>query len=84
MSHPRPSSPWRLPLVRELAAILLIKLALLLGIRALWFNEPTLPVNGTQRTSDHLFTPAPTAPPVSSSTPSTLAPRASHHEEEPR
>ena len=56
MSKAAPRSPWRLPLVREITAILLIKLALLLGIKAIWFDQPTLPENGTERLDSHLFT----------------------------
>lgn len=50
-----PSSPWRIPLVREIAVILLIKLTLLLSIKAIWFNEPTVPEDGQQRVEHHLF-----------------------------
>ena len=39
MSARQPSaSVWRIPLVREIAVILLIKLTLLLSIKAIWFN----------------------------------------------
>jgi len=38
-----PKSAWRIPLVRELAAILLIKLVLLLVIKHIWFDAPTVP-----------------------------------------
>ncbi len=53
-SLPRPS-PWRIPLVRELAVILLLKLAILLTIRALWFGAPTVPENGSERVGRHLL-----------------------------
>ncbi|QNH03949.1 hypothetical protein HNQ27_14590 [Pseudomonas sp. B11D7D] len=55
MPEREPSSPWRIPLVREIAVILLIKLSLLLGIKAIWFNEPTVPKDGQQRVEQHLF-----------------------------
>lgn len=50
-----PTSPWRIPLVREIAVILLIKLTLLLGIKAIWFSEPTVPRDGQQRIEAHLL-----------------------------
>ncbi|CDM41090.1 MULTISPECIES: cytochrome oxidase putative small subunit CydP [Pseudomonadaceae] len=55
MPDREPSSPWRIPLVREIAVILLIKLTLLLSIKAIWFNEPTVPEDGQQRVEHHLF-----------------------------
>ena len=55
----RPTSPWRLPLVREITAILLLKLALLLGIRAIWFDAPTIPENGSERVGAHLLNESP-------------------------
>ena len=55
MPEREPSSPWRIPLVREIALILLIKLTLLLSIKAIWFNEPTVPEDGQQRVEHHLF-----------------------------
>nr|WP_256836634.1 cytochrome oxidase putative small subunit CydP [Pseudomonas oleovorans] len=55
MPEREPSSPWRIPLVREIAVILLIKLTLLLSIKAIWFNEPTVPEDGQQRVEHHLF-----------------------------
>lgn len=42
-------------LARELSAVLVIKFALLIIIKSIWFNAPTAPVNGAQRTSDHLL-----------------------------
>ncbi len=60
MPEREPASPWRIPLVREIAVILLIKLTLLLSIKAIWFNEPTVPEDGQQRVEHHLFSqPAP-------------------------
>lgn len=55
MSQPPKSSPWRIPLVRELAVILVIKLGVLLSIKALWFTEPMMPKNGTEKVSERLF-----------------------------
>ncbi|WP_049269388.1 MULTISPECIES: cytochrome oxidase putative small subunit CydP [Pseudomonadaceae] len=70
MSKAAPRSPWRLPLVREITAILLIKLALLLGIKAIWFDQPTLPENGTERLDSHLFSrPATPSSPLAEETP---------------
>lgn len=54
MPAPAPS-PWKIPLVRELAIILLIKLALLLAIKAIWFDQPTVPDDGSRITSQHLL-----------------------------
>ena len=54
MPHQAPS-PWKVPLVRELALILLIKLALLLAIKAVWFDQPTVPVDGSRMTGQHLL-----------------------------
>ena len=51
----RPPSPWRLPLMREITAILLIKLVLLLAIKVIWFDAPTIPENGAARVGAHLF-----------------------------
>ena len=53
-----PKSPWRIPLVRELAAILLIKLVLLLVIKHIWFDAPTVPLDGTAQVAAHLLSPA--------------------------
>ena len=53
-----PKSPWRIPLVRELAAILLIKLVLLLVIKHIWFDAPTVPPDGTAQVAAHLLRPA--------------------------
>ncbi len=55
MPEPTAPSPWRLPLVRELAVILAIKLVLLLGIRAIWFDAPTRPENGSARVGERLL-----------------------------
>lgn len=65
MSEHERSSTWRIPLVREIAVILLIKLTLLLSIRAVWFDEPTVPKDGQQRIEQHLFgQPAPPSIPT--------------------
>lgn len=64
MPERAPTSPWRIPLVREIAVILLIKLALLLGIKAIWFNEPTVPLDGQQRVETHLLGKPATPPSV--------------------
>lgn len=59
----RPASPWRIPLVRELAVILLIKLTLLLAIKAIWFSAPTVQPEGTAQIAAHLLA-TPPAPPL--------------------
>jgi hypothetical protein len=65
MSEHERSSTWRIPLVREIAVILLIKLTLLLSIKAVWFDEPTVPKDGQQRIEQHLFgQPAPPSIPT--------------------
>ena len=43
------------PLPDRQAVILLIKLTLLLSLKAIWFNEPTVPEDGQQRVEHHLF-----------------------------
>ncbi|HLV18242.1 MAG TPA: hypothetical protein VKY70_12340 [Pseudomonas sp.] len=58
MSQHSPQSPWRTRLVREIGIILLIKLFILLTIKTVWFTEPTVPVNGSERVGEHLFGPA--------------------------
>lgn len=55
-------SPWKIPLIRELAIILLIKLALLLTIKAIWFDQPTVPEDGSRITSRHLLGDSQTSP----------------------
>ncbi|MFT0212392.1 cytochrome oxidase putative small subunit CydP [Pseudomonas sp. F1_0610] len=56
----QPHSIWKIPLVKELAIILVLKLVILFSIKAIWFNEPTIPVNGTEKLDQHLFgAPAP-------------------------
>ena len=55
MTEHEPPSPWRIALVREIAVILLIKLALLLAIKAIWFNAPTVPVDAQQSVASHLL-----------------------------
>ncbi len=57
-------SPWQLPLGREIALILLIKLLLLLGIRFYWFSAPTVPPDGATRTAERLLGQAAPAAPV--------------------
>jgi hypothetical protein len=42
-------------LVKELLVILLIKLALLMVIKSLWFSAPTVPPDATQAVSAHLL-----------------------------
>lgn len=70
MKNRQSPSPWRIPLVREIGVILLIKLVLLMGIKAIWFDQPTLPENGTERLDSHLFTrPAPPSSPLAEETP---------------
>lgn len=49
------SSPWRIPLVRELTIILAIKLSVLIGIKIMWFDEPVVPENGSERVSERLL-----------------------------
>jgi len=63
MTNHAPKSPWRIALVREIGVILLIKLVILFSIKAIWFTEPTVPENGTERIASHLF--GPLAPPPS-------------------
>lgn len=48
-------SLWRIPLIREIACIVLVKLVLLLGIKAYWFSAPTVPVDGTARVAERLL-----------------------------
>lgn len=48
-------SIWKIPLVKELAIILLLKLIILISIKAFWFNEPTVPVDGTDKVSERLL-----------------------------
>ncbi|HYQ38558.1 MAG TPA: hypothetical protein VER09_06430 [Pseudomonas sp.] len=55
MSSPPRSSPWRIPLVRELAVVLLLKLALLLAIKAIWFDTPSEPADAEARVGAHLL-----------------------------
>lgn len=77
-------SLWRKPLVRELALLLVLKLALIFTIRALFFAEPVIssrtdPDAAVEQMSRHFGAPLPTVPsspdrnshPVSTSTIST-------------
>lgn len=48
-------SVWKIPLVREITVILVIKLALLLAIKAIWFDHSTVPVDGDRQVSAHLL-----------------------------
>jgi hypothetical protein len=51
-------SPWRIPLVREIGIILIVKLAILLTIKMVWFTEPIVPDNGSEQVSEHLLAPS--------------------------
>jgi len=42
-------------LAKEIGLILLVKLVLLLGIKTLWFDSPTVPVDGDVKTGQHLL-----------------------------
>jgi len=57
-----PASVWRVPLVREIAVILLIKLVLLFSIKSIWFSAPTVPADGTEQVAVHLLGKKPSAP----------------------
>ncbi len=48
-------SPWRIPLVRDMALVLLLKIALLLRIKIIWFDAPPAAVDGTQRMDQQFF-----------------------------
>ncbi|PVZ15300.1 MULTISPECIES: cytochrome oxidase putative small subunit CydP [unclassified Pseudomonas] len=43
------------PLAREITLILLIKLALIMGIRSLWFSTPDTVTGHTQPVAQHLL-----------------------------
>ncbi|MWV16748.1 hypothetical protein F3I16_11920 [Pseudomonas sp. L-22-4S-12] len=62
-------SIWRIALVREIAAILLIKLALLFAIKAIWFDAPTVPEDGLNRVAHHLLSNAGSPSPSTEETP---------------
>jgi hypothetical protein len=51
----KPASLWRIPLAREIAVILLIKLILLFAIKIIWFDAATTPKNGVQRMDQQFF-----------------------------
>lgn len=55
MSESQPSSPWRIPLVREIIIILIIKLAIMISIKNIWFTEPVVPKDGIERVSERLL-----------------------------
>ena len=42
-------------LIKEIAVILVIKLAVLLVIKAVWFDKPTIPKNYTPEVQQHLL-----------------------------
>lgn len=42
-------------LVKELAIILVIKVIVLMGVKAIWFDAPTVPQNGTERVEQRLL-----------------------------
>jgi hypothetical protein len=71
MMAKKPRSPWRIPLVRDMALVLLLKFALLFLIKIIWFDAPTAPVDGTQRMDQQFFGSASALPahPLSSSVP---------------
>lgn len=41
-------------LVRDIAVILVIKVALLLTIKHIWFDKPTIPKNFNNQTAEHI------------------------------
>ncbi len=49
------TSHWRIPLVRELAVVLTIKLIILIAIKMIWFTEPTAPLKGSEKVSERLL-----------------------------
>lgn len=46
---------WQRPLIRELAIILLLKLIILILIKTVWFDAPTVPQDGVNRVEKHLL-----------------------------
>jgi hypothetical protein len=46
-------------LAKEITVILLLKLTLLMGIKALWFDAPTIPKDGTVEMSQRLLSTTP-------------------------
>ncbi|WP_435608144.1 cytochrome oxidase putative small subunit CydP [Pseudomonas knackmussii] len=60
---------WKIPLAREIAVILVIKLALLLAIKAIWFDHPTVPADGDRQVSAHLLGKSASLPTPSKETP---------------
>ncbi|SDH82616.1 cytochrome oxidase putative small subunit CydP [Pseudomonas panipatensis] len=59
---PEVNSPWKIPLVREIAVILLIKLVLLMAIKVIWFDTPSASAEQPQQVFEHLLGSAPTPP----------------------
>jgi hypothetical protein len=57
-----PASVWRVPLVREITVILLIKLILLFSIKTVWFSAPTVPADGEAQVAEHLLGSRPIPP----------------------
>jgi hypothetical protein len=49
------SSVWRIPLAREIAAVVVLKLAVLLVIKSIWFSAPVIPADAAQRIDGHLL-----------------------------
>ncbi|MFC6673061.1 cytochrome oxidase putative small subunit CydP [Marinobacterium aestuariivivens] len=48
----------------EISLILIVKMAILFGIKAVWFDAPTIPVDGTRLTEERLLSvPGNVAPP---------------------
>jgi hypothetical protein len=61
MSKDAPKSLWRIPLARDIGIILVIKLLILLSIKVIWFSDPAVSINNSERVDAHLFG----TPPVS-------------------
>lgn len=62
MSRDRPKSLWRIPLIRDIGIILIIKLIILFSIKAIWFSEPAMPVDNQAGVAAHLFDSPPVSP----------------------
>lgn len=67
----KPRSSWRIPRVRDMALVLLLKFTLLFLIKIIWFDAPPAAVDGTQRMDQQFFGTAFVRPahPLSSSVP---------------